>query len=168
MAARSETTCPGFTAKAAALVVTTSAKRPPAAVIPAATMEASASATVKAASTAAMKASASAAVETPAATATMKASTSAAVETPATTTAMKTTSATAVAAAALRKDWIRRESKTGESSKCDEESETESACHLYLPWEVGVQFRTRKLCTRTSCSYLIRFYPYTMGCTDAK
>lgn len=153
MAARSETTCPGFTAKAAALVVTTSAKRPPAAVIPAATMEASASATVKAASTAAMKASASAAVETAAATA---------------TAAMKTTSATAVAAAALRKDWIRRESKTGESSKCDEESETESACHLYLPWEVGVQFRTRKLCTRTSCSYLIRFYPYTMGCTDAK
>ena len=120
MAARSETTCPGFTAKAAALVVTTSAKRPPAAVIPAATMEASPSATVKAASTAAMKASASAAVETPA-----------------TTTAMKTTSATAVAAAALRKDWIRRESKTGESSKCDEESETESACHLYLPWGSG-------------------------------
>jgi hypothetical protein len=107
--------------------VTSSAKRPRAAIEAAATNPAIAairSATTMETSAAAMK-TASATVKTAAAS------------------TMETAAAAAVTAAAvLSKRWIWRECKTDESSKCDERSaKTECAHNQYLFSNLGAHFR---------------------------
>ncbi len=108
-----------------ALVATSSAKRPRAAIEAAATNPAIAaairSAATMEASTAAVKTAASTAMETAAAA------------------AVRTASAAAVTAASVLSECrICCECKTDESSKCDERSaKTECAHNLYLPLEPG-------------------------------
>jgi hypothetical protein len=104
--------------------VTSSAKRPRAAIEAAATNPAIAA--IKSAASM----GASAAVKTASATA-MK---------PAASAPMKTAASTVTAAAVLSECWICCECKTDESSKCDERS-TECGHNLYLPANLGAQFR---------------------------